>query len=174
MAHSLVVGMTESGKSTLAKRLVMDWRHRGRAVLVLDALHDPAWHCDFLTSSGPEFQAVVRGSRNCLVVVDEAGEYVGQYDKELSWLATRGRHWGHSCLFVAQRASQISRLVRDQCSFLMCFAVSKYDARILSDEWGRDELLDAPQLPRGTCIYVPRFGSSKRITVFGGGQKILG
>jgi DNA helicase HerA-like ATPase len=57
MAHSLILGMTESGKTTLAKRLAQHYKSRGIGVIVLDPLNDD-WPCDFKTADPDEFLRV--------------------------------------------------------------------------------------------------------------------
>lgn len=43
MAHVLFIGMTQSGKTTLAKRLAHEYVSRGISVIILDPLNDPGW-----------------------------------------------------------------------------------------------------------------------------------
>src|SRR5271154_7447046 len=100
MAHSLVLGMTESGKTTLAKR--MAWRYQARdvKVIVLDPLCDPEWQADFQTSDPEEFLSAFWASQKCAVFIDEAGQSIGRYNEVMQRTATRGRHWGHAVHFV--------------------------------------------------------------------------
>lgn len=165
MAHNLILGRTESGKTTLAKRLAQVYRSRGYKVIVLDALMDPHWPADFLTSDRETFSQVVQQSRRCFVFVDEAGEYIGRYETEMHWLATRGRHFGHSTYFVCQRAMQIAKLVRDQCTSLFLFACSPSDAKLLADEFGAEALLQAPSLPQFSCVWARSFQPAKRLDI---------
>ncbi len=158
MAHSLILGMTESGKTTLAKKLALSYKARGIGVLVLDPLSDPEWQADFQTSNVDEFLKVFWASRSCAVFVDEAGESVGQFDSVMQKTATKGRHWGHSCHYLSQRGAQIARTVRDQCSHLFLFTTALDDSKIHANEWNKQELRNANTLAQGHYYHATRFG----------------
>ena len=166
MAHSLILGMTESGKTTLAKRLAAGYKVKGIPVLVLDPLSDPDWECDFITDDVDEFLKVFWASRQCMVFIDEAGEAVGQYDKVMQQTATKGRHWGHSVHYISQRGAMIARTVRDQCSNLMLFTTALQDAKIHSNEWNKEGLKTANSLQKGEYFHATRFGESQKYSLF--------
>lgn len=154
--------MTESGKTTLAKLLIREFRRNDIKCVVLDPLFDPSFEADFQTSDRDEFLRIVKGSRSLAIFVDEAGESVGRYDSEMHWLATRGRHYGHSCYFLTQRGMQIAKTVRDQCSYLYLFACSRTDAKTLADEYNKPMLELANILDKGEFFVCPRFGTVHR------------
>jgi len=166
MAHVLILGMTESGKSTLAKSLCAEAKKRELGTLVLDPLADPDWCADYQTRNASEFLQVVKNSESCAVFIDESGESVGRYNDEMFWLATRGRHYGHICHFISQRGQQISKTVRDQCGRLYLFNCSLSDAKLLADEWNKEELRKAHTLAKGEFFIVQRFGEVKRAKLF--------
>ena len=160
MAHVLIIGMTESGKTSLAKLLNGMYRKKGVSSIVLDPINDPGWEpgeeC-YVTRKQNEFLRVVKQSRSCNVFIDEAGESVGQYQTEMHWLGTRARHYGHSAHFICQRVIQVATTVRDQCSTLYLFNVSKKDSHILADDWNREELKAANTLGKGEFFIVRKF-----------------
>ena len=162
MSHSLIFGMTESGKSTLAKRLSHRFKKNGVGVLVLDPLNDEGWLCDLQTSDNNDFLRVYWQSRSCCVFIDESGETMGKYDTTMIKTATRGRHWGHSNFYISQRGAQISKTVRDQCRHLFLFTSSVSDSKILANEFNEPELLKANILPQGHYYHVSRFGKLKK------------
>ncbi len=166
MGHSLILGMTESGKTTMAKSLAKSYKDSGISVLVLDPLTDPDWHADYQTDNPDDFLNVVWQSRSCAIFIDEAGESVGQYDVLMSKTATRGRHWGHSCHYISQRGAQLSRTVRDQCSNLFLFTTALGDCKIHADEWNNQELKTASSLQKGHYFYTTRFGDLKKGRLF--------
>tara|TARA_R110000772_G_scaffold264301_2_gene384773 strand:+ start:833 stop:1309 length:477 start_codon:yes stop_codon:yes gene_type:complete len=151
--------MTESGKTTLAKKLAAHYQSKGIGVLVLDPMGDPDWPCDYRTSDVSEFLDVFWQSRKCAVFIDEAGEAVGQFDKVMQKTATKGRHWGHSCHYLSQRGAQIARTVRDQCSHLFLFTTSLDDSKVHSNEWNKPELKSANGLVQGHYYHATRFGN---------------
>lgn len=157
--------MTESGKTTLAKRLCWKYTAKGIATLVLDPLNDPGWHATLQTDDAEYFLATVRASRQCAVFIDESGEMIGRYNEPMFWLSTRGRHYGHNCHFLTQRYVQLNKTVRDQCSMLFLFNSSMVDAKSLAIEWNREELRNANSLRQFECFNCQRFGDLKKITI---------
>jgi len=154
--------MTESGKTTIAKRLAAEYKAQGISVIVLDPLADPEWQADFVTEDPDEFLKVFWASRSCAVFIDEAGDAVGRYDEAMIKTATRGRHWGHSMHYLTQRGAMLSRTVRDQCSRLFLFTTAKGDCKIHAEEWNKPELIEASSLQAGHYFYVSRYGDAQR------------
>ena len=166
MSHQLIFGMTESGKTTLAKRLAAEYKSKGIGVLVLDPLHDPDWQADFKTDSPEVFLNVFWKSRRCAAFIDEAGDCVGQYDDLMIRTATRGRHWGHSCHYISQRGALLARTVRDQCGGLFLFCTALDDCKLYAKEWNSEELLEGSKLSKGEFYRVTRFGLAQRGKLF--------
>jgi len=166
MPHSLILGMTESGKTTLAKKLAANYRANGVSVLVLDPLGDPEWNADFQTTDPDDFLRVYWESRSCAVFIDEAGESVGRFDQAMQKTATRGRHWGHSNHYLSQRGAMISRTVRDQCSHIFLFAQSMDDSKVHANEWNAPELKTCNSLAKGEYFHTTRFGAVSRASAF--------
>ncbi len=167
MAHALILGMTESGKTTLAKKLAENYMRAGVGVLVLDPLNDPAWVCNFRTADEDEFLASFWASKRCAVFIDEAGDCAGQHDKAMQKTATKGRHWGHRVHYISQRGTLINRTVRDQCSHLFLFATALQDVKTHSAEWNRPQLLDAANFQQGDYFHTGRFGGLTQSNIFG-------
>lgn len=164
MAHLLIVGMTESGKSTLAAQLSHEYHQAGIGVIVLDPMLDSRWQADVLTADRNYFLACINHpeTSHCAIFVDESAEMIGHYQSEMFFLATRGRHMGHNCHFISQRAKQISPTVRDQCSFLALFSCSYPDALELSNNFNRPELKEANGLSKGEYFFCGRWGALDR------------
>lgn len=161
MAHSLILGMTESGKTTFAKRCAAAYRKAGVKTIVLDPLNDPNWLADFQTDDPDKFLEAVWASQSCAVFIDEAGDAVGRFDNAMIRTATRGRHWGHNVAYISQRGTMLSRTVRDQCSSLVLFCTALEDCKVHAREWNNPELLKAAQLPQGSYICAGRFSAPK-------------
>lgn len=159
MAHSLIVGMSESGKTTLAKRkLVPAYKRNHFGIIVLDPLLSQDWQADFITADGAEFLRVFWQSRNCMAFIDESGEAVGRYNEEMQKTATRGRHHGHCCHYITQGATQLAPVVRDQCRHLFLFCASERNGKLLAEEWGKPELVNCAQLRQFEYIHAVKFG----------------
>lgn len=163
MAHVLILGMTESGKTTKARQLAANYRRQGIGVIVLDPLRDPAWQADFITDDQEEFLDVFWRSRSCAAFLDEGGESVGRYDLAMQKTATRGRHCGHSCHYIAQKATQLAPIVRDQCSYLYLFRSGMQSCKLLAEEFSQDELLKGAQLRMYSYVFTSRFSQAKII-----------
>lgn len=168
MPHVLIIGMTESGKTTLAVDLCKGYRDKGIKTIVLDPMYDQRWQADFLTTDKGRFLEIVQNpqTRSCALFVDESAELIGQYHDEMFWLATRGRHYGHNTHFIAQRAKQLAKTVRDQCAYLFLFNCSFDDSKELANEFNRPELKDAHTLARGEYFQCPRWGELQKLRVF--------
>jgi len=162
MAHVLILGMTLSGKTSLAKRLAPVYRAQGIKVGVLDPLGDPEWRADFQTSDPDVFLRAFWESRQCAWFIDESGDAVGKYDDAMIRTATRGRHWGHRLHYLTQRGAQLSRTVRDQCSSLFLFTTSLKDAKLHAEEWNKDDLARANTLAQGEYFSTGRFTPLQR------------
>jgi len=81
--------------------------------------------------------------------IDESGQVFNDgNDLTYAWFATRSRHYGHSVTFISQRAMQIPRTMRDQCSRLYLFTSSRYDGKLHAEEWNKDELETCTSLPK--------------------------
>lgn len=161
MPHNLIVGMTESGKSTLAKIFASEFRKRKITVAVLDPLHDE-WDCDFQTADSDEFLAWCKKNKSAMLFIDEGSTAIGRYNPEMEWLATQSRHWGHSSFFICQRGPQLSPNVRDQASKLYLFACSRSDAENFANTWNEPELKNLEKIDKGEFYIVSRFGEMKK------------
>lgn len=164
--HVLCVGMTGSGKTTLGKQLLKAYKSKGINSIVLDPLCDPDWQADFQTDNSDDFLDAMYKSRQCALFVDESGAAIGRYAGPMAVVATQSRHFGHKAHFFTQRGAQLDRTVRDQCSILFVFRVGKMDAKILSEEFGYSELMQANELRPGECFKVTRFSAPVKINVF--------
>lgn len=173
MAHVLILGVTLSGKTYLAKKLAREFQRRKKTVAVLDPLKNK-WAADFQTDDRDEFLIYCKTRPGLMVFVDESGDAFEHQKDELTWLAYRGRHFGHSCFFIAQRATQIPKIVRDQCSTLYLFASSVSDSDTHAEEWLCDQLIDAPRLRQGEFFLKARFAEPQRGRInFGTGKITL-
>lgn len=147
MPHSLIIGMTESGKSFLAKEKMKRYQSAGIKTMVLDPTNSGQWGADYQSADVGEFLDVFWNSRKCAVFFDEAGDYIHQHaDRRIIQTATRGRHLGHNCYYIGQRGTMINTTVRGQCRNLFLFRVGIKDAKHWSEEFAQPELANATAL----------------------------
>jgi len=161
----MVIGPTMCGKSHLVKKgLVREARRRGRAVLVFDPLMSKDWGADWVTDDMGKFLARARSSSGCLLVIDEAGEACTmrkEHDAAV-WLATRSRHNGHRCIFIAQRGALIRPTFRQNCATLFLFGCYTDEAELWARELVEPGLCAAPDLPRFEYLCKTRFAPLAR------------
>lgn len=60
----------------------------------------------------------------------------------------------------------VAKNVRDNCDKLFCFRISPYDAKEMANDFCCRELLEAPDLAKGECIYLKRYEKPIRLNVF--------
>lgn len=166
MAHCLIIGRTMSGKTTFAKKKAKALMAAGYHTIVLDPFLDPEWGATYITSSQEDFLAAVWRNRQCAVFVDEGGSTIGKYNRVMEELATRGRHFGHKCFFIAQRAKQLSTTVRTQCSELVIFKQAQIDTKDLAAEFVEPCILQADTLEKGEFFYVRDGQKTLKLNVF--------
>lgn len=133
--HSAIIGMTESGKTTLAKRMAHEYRRRGFGVLVLDPWKSPDWPADFVTADLGAFLRKAHASRRCALFVEEVGGFGRR--PEFAWLFTQARHWGHATHYLSQYHSQVPPIVRSNCARLFLFRVSASSAKEWADDFAQ-------------------------------------
>ncbi len=152
----------------MATQLVKEYQQQEIKVIVLDPMNDYRWGADFQTRDKTAFLQVVQHPEtiSCAIFIDESAEQIGQYHNEMFFLATRGRHYGHNCHFICQRATQLAKTVRDQCSYLALFNCSFDDSKALSNEFNRMDLREAHTLAKGEYFFCPRWGTLEKRRVF--------
>ena len=163
--HVLILGITETGKTTQAFRLARIYKGQGTPRLILDPDRRREWEIeegvDFITDDPEKFLAICKQNQSCAIFVDESGQMIGRYSSQMAWLATNSRKWGHRAYFITQRASQLDKTIRTQCSSIFLFQQSTSDCKILSDEFNRPELMTAPNLLKGE--YLAKLGVDGKV-----------
>ena len=165
--HSLIIGITGSGKTMLGKTLCAQTAGRTSPhglrieAMVLDELMDPEWKAagaSWVTSDRELFYRTAHDPKNrgCLLLLDESRSRGWEHPEHAEWFATQARHWGHSSIFMCQRLIQLHPTIRDNCSTWYIFKTSPRDISTLADELGRPELL-ADDLGPGDFYRIRNF-----------------
>jgi hypothetical protein len=166
--HTLIVGMTESGKSTLARYFARRALAAGHPVIVRDpTLHTETagggW-CDPDSAAQLAFDGKLkifgdgdaeldRFYRACEttpgahVFFDEAGDVLTVGNVEDQWILRRGRHAPYllSVYLISQRPKMIAPNARTQCAALYLFKMNTSDRREILADFGSDDVADPPQ-----------------------------
>jgi len=157
LTHTGIFGQSLSGKSFLGQARAAQLKRLGVPVLVCDAFEDPAWHADFFTSDITELVALAKRSERCAIFIDETGQNIGLHPpKEVEWLTTGARHWGHVTHLMGQRGVMVNRSMRDQLNELYLFNVNPDDAKDWALIFNDKELLNASDLPPHLFIHKRR------------------
>lgn len=155
--HTMIIGVTTSGKSTFAKHVAHAYQKKGVGVIVFDPLGYDDWPADLVVQDRYEFLRAAKSSKSCALFVDESAETIGRFGKEMVWTATQSRHWGHKSYFISQRAMSVDKTVRDQCENLVSFRVSHNDGKLLAEEFAQPSLTVVSELDKYEYIACGRF-----------------
>lgn len=154
--HVLILGITATGKTTLAFKMAAKYKAGNIPVIVLDPDLRKDWDADFITDEPERFLEVCKANTSAALFIDESGQTIGRYAGPMQWVATNSRKWGHKAHFISQRATQLDVLMRTQCSSIFLFKQSVRDAKILSDEFVCPELIHSHALKKGE--YLAKIG----------------
>lgn len=161
MPHSLILGMTESGKSTLAKQLIKGYVAAGIKCCVLDPILDNDWNADYLTDDPDRFLYWWGHGESLAMFIDESSETCGQWDKEMIKTATRGRHYGHNMHYISHRGTGLSPTIRSNCTHLYLFKSDYKDCEIFKRDFCEPRILEAVELPQYHFLHASRYGPVK-------------
>ena len=159
----LIVGVSESGKTTLANRLIKD---APVPVFIRDPI-GAAWaKCDGRFETSDELRVLLEPLKRspCIVVVDEAADFFSMSQKENHWIFTRGRHEAILPIAIGQRLKMMAPNVREQASDLYVFESSFEAASILAEAYNMPDLENAPDLTQGEFLHVRRVNGKRILT----------
>lgn len=159
MPHSLIVGVTLSGKTTLAKMIAKGLKDRGHKIAILDPMKDREWIeiADFSTHNPDAFLAYAKRTKSHFLFVDESGTAIGRYNRAMDWLTTTGRHLGHSVTLICHRTTNLAPTIRDNCTTVYVFAVSEEDSIALAKAYREPSLRNVAKFRQGQFYKVGQF-----------------
>jgi DNA helicase HerA-like ATPase len=147
--HSLICGVTESGKTTLAHSIARGVSKQGQNVIV----YDPVGTLTYDGKQSWPANAVIFDDEDLFfaylnephvnhshVFVDEAGDIFPVGKRENMWVLTRGRHFGFSVYAICQRPKLISPSARSQCSAAYIFRLAEADLDEIGKDFGHSNL----------------------------------
>ena len=147
MEHAIYTGVTQSGKTTLA-------RHASRTLLshkAKVAVYDPmltdtlggGWGEGALIFNDPEsFLDWVHSdeSNHHIIFVDEAHHIFSHEQKEHLWMLTQGRHYGMYFNLITQRPKKIHPDARTNCPRCYVFRLAQDDVKDIAADYGFSNL----------------------------------
>jgi energy-coupling factor transporter ATP-binding protein EcfA2 len=169
--HILICGQTKSGKTTLARMLAAAHLRLARTVIVHDRMWDDWGQGNpraFVTMRDEVFLRWCWQARSAAIFLDEASELCSndRRGEQFHWLATRGRHYGFVCHFIAQGALGVSHKIRGNCTEIYAFRLKRSEAMKLYRETGEEWALATADLPRGSFYHSAPFEPTRLGKVF--------
>lgn len=159
--HVLILGITFSGKSNLAKRLAANMVAKGEQVIIYDPVKTINWPDSAIKFSDPEtFLKQIDFYQNAHVFLDEA-KTLFDYDMEKATnLLSQKRHNGMLMYVIAQRANMIPPNARNMCVHVYSFKQNGTNCKILAEEYN-ESFLEVRTLPENVFIYSNGFKAGK-------------
>lgn len=148
MPHAAVIGQTGSGKTYAAQQMGRDFRRRGVGVLSLHKPREP-WPADCVswqTAEPDEYLRMFWAARGCACFMELADADIEKSDDRFHRCFTQGRHEGHRCHYLSQRAAQVHPNIRENCERLYLFSVGMKGAKLWAEEFNDPALLGAAEL----------------------------
>ncbi len=157
MSHATIAGITESGKTYLARSLARGFVRSGVKTLVL---HKPlekwsAQEATWQTADPDSFLGMFKRARGCACFMELSDASVSKWDKGFHECFSQGRHLGHRCHFLTQRAATVHPTIRENCTAVYLFCSAPPGCRVWADEFNDPFLLRAASLPPHTFIHKP-------------------
>lgn len=163
----LIVGVCESGKTSLACELI---KRSGARCFVRDPFNDlyhgEGWpNAELVTDDMDEFKgAVLAANFPCIAVIDEGGDVLTVGDKNNHCVFTQWRHFSVVVIVIAQRMNMIAPNIRTNCTDLYLFESSLADCEILARDKNCPELIEAANFNAGDFFHLRKKDGKKLLT----------
>lgn len=162
--HVLYCGVTQTGKTTLARHHARILDRAGYDVAVYDPVltdtHGGGWPENAKLMSDPEklhqYIATAKGEpkRPVYLFVDESADIFGHSQTDAHWIPRRVRHQGVYLRMIAQRPKMLHPNVRTQCAYAYVLRLSGDDAKTICDDFGHGREISQTPLDKGDCMLL--------------------
>lgn len=164
IVHCLVVGVTQSGKTTLAHAMAHEESEKKegkREIIVYDPVgtetaqgHWPDGTIYFDDNEEfLEYLSKRQEGRDCLLFIDEADDVMSHRYPENTMIIRRARHHNIQVVLITQRPHLLSPSARTQCGVCFMFRLSKQDADNIGREFGHNGISEV-DLDRGEFLVL--------------------
>jgi hypothetical protein len=165
--HTLITGVTMTGKTTMARMLAREHDHRGHPVVVYDPMGTDTAGGDWgknakVFNDEEKFMRYMGEAPPSAVFIDESDLVFAHSQKENHWLARRGRHYGHRLYMITQRPQMIAPNCRNQTGRCYMFRLSRSDADFVYREFGHT--LNAQEYDMDTGDFYVLTSGARKIT----------
>ncbi len=145
--HALYTGVTQSGKTTLARASARMLCANKRRVIVYDPLGTPTAGGEWgetaeVYEDMEKFLEVAYApeTTNAHLFIDEAHHIFAHADKSHLWLLTQGRHYGLQLHLLTQRPTKVHPDARTNCGRCFMFRLAYDDARAIGLDYGFSDI----------------------------------
>ena len=145
--HSAYIGVSQSGKTTLARAMARGLSDAGHRVVVYDPLGTPtlggAWGDKAeLYEDVDLFMDLMHSDDfgNAHVFIDEAHHIFSHTQKENLWILTQGRHYGLNVNLLTQRPTKVHPDARTNCGRCYMFRLAFDDVKAIGNDYGHSDL----------------------------------
>ncbi|MBN2684391.1 MAG: ATP-binding protein [Pontiellaceae bacterium] len=159
--HTLVAGMTRSGKGQLMRSIARKYKRAGIPVLYYTSkeveAHDVRKFVDRVITDAQEFfsyaQKVIM-RMPCIVMIDEAADFQQDLPNALREMLNKWAAYGCRIFVIVQRAKMVPPNIRNSCESCIAFKQFPDDAKFLSECYGKEFLQIAlPIVQPGMYLY---------------------
>lgn len=158
----LVIGVGESGKSSLVRKLIED---SGLPAFVFDPILSEWPNAQLITDDMAHFmEECERATGPRIAFVDEAGEALTVGNKQNHRVFTRWRHKAILPIAAAQRYKMIAPNVRVNATDIYLFETAAPDCEELAIDFNCPELLQASSFSAGDFLHYTKINGKKNIT----------
>lgn len=135
--HTLIIGQTNSGKSTLAKILTHEYEKREIETMLFDPYLDDGWatHDSNRYADEIEFLNALAKTKNKAVFIDESPVLYDKYKDVMNGFLMRGRHQGLKFFLIAQRYKNIPPNSRGNAKFVYSFMQNPMDTKMIQEDY---------------------------------------
>ena len=155
--HTIILGMTQSGKSSYGKIICRKLRQAGVMTYVLNPLREQGWRCDLQTADPDQMMAACQASKiKKAVFLDEAGQSLAR-DPRFNYFCAQSRHDGCSVFAISQRLQMVLPDLRTNTTQAVLFRCWYSEAKTLSDQFNEARLLDAAKFRQGEFFLVSAY-----------------
>lgn len=165
MTHLFIIGLSQTGKSTLAKQLAHGAKQKGYGVIVCDPMNARDWIADYQTDDLDEFAEVYQDSRMCYAFIDECFLLdTHHHRKMLAKMNAAGRHYGIRNVMIGQRYTAVPKTARELAERKLIFRQSPDDAREIHGQYPHEAVKNLPSLGVGEYLDLTTFNCVLRKT----------
>lgn len=147
IVHELYTGVTQSGKTTLARMMAREAGRLKQKNIVYDPLGTNTAGGDWgqhamVYHDVNQFLDVVYSDelRNAHLWIDEAHNIFAHADKSHMWILTEGRHHGLNSHLITQRPNKVHPDARTNCGRCFMFRLAQDDARAIGNDYGFNDI----------------------------------